>query len=290
MKLKKLFSDFDLTWKKLIILALLAGVYTAVMALIPIAEDTSFSDLTVTFEVWILFGIFIIMKSNSAKESALKCFVFFLISQPLVYLIQVPFSDMGWGLFGYYKRWFIWTLLTIPMGFVGYFMKKNKWWGLAILTPVMVLLGVHYGDYLKKTIYMLPHHLLTTVFCFVTLLIYPICIFKNKKLKIAGAAINIAIIIVMTVLSVSNRIVYNTDILASGGSTGFVFDDSYTAYLEDSEFGTVTIKCDGEGAAHYVNGIFKKGGKTELIMEDSAGNKTVFDLNINYSKFSISMK
>ncbi len=33
-------------------------------ALLPIAKDTSFSDLTVTFEVWIFFGIFIIMNSK----------------------------------------------------------------------------------------------------------------------------------------------------------------------------------------------------------------------------------
>ena len=30
---------------------------------------------------------------------AAKVFVFFLISQPLIYLFQVPFSQDGWGLF-----------------------------------------------------------------------------------------------------------------------------------------------------------------------------------------------
>ena len=64
------------------------GVYTAIIAMLDILNDTSFSDLVVTFEVWIFFGIFIIMNSKSAKDSALKCFVFFLISQPLVYLVQ----------------------------------------------------------------------------------------------------------------------------------------------------------------------------------------------------------
>lgn len=76
-KIKNIFGNIDLTWKKLIIFAIIAGVYTAIMAIIPIAKDTSFSDLVTTFEVWILFGIFIIMNSKSPKESALKCFVFF---------------------------------------------------------------------------------------------------------------------------------------------------------------------------------------------------------------------
>ena len=33
--MKKLFGGIDLTWKKLIIFAIIAGVYTAIMALSP---------------------------------------------------------------------------------------------------------------------------------------------------------------------------------------------------------------------------------------------------------------
>ena len=70
----------------------MAGVFTAAMAILPVFQNTSFSTIVVTFEVWILFGITIIMNSRSNLDSALKCFVFFLISQPLVYLLQVPFA------------------------------------------------------------------------------------------------------------------------------------------------------------------------------------------------------
>ena len=87
-KLKILFGEINLTWIKLIIFSIIAGAYTALMALLPLAKDTSFADITISFEVWILFGILIIMNSKSALDSGLKCFVFFLISQPLVYLIQ----------------------------------------------------------------------------------------------------------------------------------------------------------------------------------------------------------
>ena len=75
--MKKLFGEIDLTWKKLIIFAIIAGIYTGVMAMLPIAKGTSFADITISFEVWILLGIIIIMNSKSAKDSALKCFVFF---------------------------------------------------------------------------------------------------------------------------------------------------------------------------------------------------------------------
>ena len=169
--MKKIFGGINLTWKKLIIFAICSGIYTAVMALIPALKYTSFHDITVSFEVWILFGIIIISNSKSAKDSALKCFIYFLISQPIVYLIQVPFSSMGFEIFKYYSYWFIWTILTIPMGYIGYQIKKNKWWGMLILVPILLFLGIHYYDYLKVMIYNFPYHLITIIFCILFFLI-----------------------------------------------------------------------------------------------------------------------
>lgn len=83
--IKKLFGGIELTWKKLIIFALISAVYTALMAIIPVVRNSSFDTITTTLEVWIFIGIFIIMNSKSNKDSALKCFIFFLISQPLIY-------------------------------------------------------------------------------------------------------------------------------------------------------------------------------------------------------------
>ena len=290
-KLKKIFGGINLNWRKLIIFAILAGVYTAIMAILPIAKDTSFADITISFEVWILFGIFIILNSKSAKDSALKCFVFFLISQPLVYLIQVPFASQGWELFGYYKYWFIWTLLTIPMGFIGYYMKKDKWWGLLILTPMLIFLGIHYNKFLGETIYNFPYHLLSTVFCIITLLLYPICIFSNKKVKIAGIIISLLIILTISirVLSSTNT-VYNTTVLVNGGSAGAIFDDSYNVYLEDESFGKVYIIKDQNIEDYMVNAEFKKAGKTNLILEDSNGNKEIYEINIKNNSYDINKK
>ena len=183
--MKRFFGDINLTWPKVITMAIIMGIYTAIMAMLSVARDTSFSDLTVTFEVWIFFGIFLIMNSKSAKDSALKCFIFFLISQPLVYLIQDMIEHSQ--LFNtYYKYWFIWTIATIPMGFIGYYMKKDKWWGLLILSSMLLLTAEEYAGYLSKTMFSFPRHLLTTIFCISMLIIYPLAIFKNKKIKTIG--------------------------------------------------------------------------------------------------------
>ena len=183
--MKKLFGGIDLTWKKLIIFAIIAGAYTAVMAMLPITKDTSFRDIAVMFEWWILFGIIIISNSKSPLDSALKCFVFFLISQPLVYLIQVPFSDMGWSLFGYYRYWFYWTLATIPMGFIGYFINKKNWLSVLILSPMLVILVFLGLGYINSAIESFPHHLLSGIACFLMIIVVVLNLFDKKKLKLA---------------------------------------------------------------------------------------------------------
>ena len=285
-KIKKLFGGIDLSWKKLIIFAIVAGVYTAIVAMLPIARDTSFADISISFEVWILFGVIIIMNSKSAKDSALKCFVFFLISQPLVYLVQdlVQHSSL---FITYYRLWIGWTICTIPMGFFGYFMKKDKWWGLVILTPILVFLGIHYSGFLSQSLYNMPHHLLSAIFCVITMLLYPIVIFNDKKIKIAGIVISTLIIIAMTIIALTNRTSYNTTILTNGGEAGAIFDDSYKVYLEDSKFGKVYIAYDENLEDYKVNAEFTKAGKTNVILENPSGDKQVFEIEIKEHSYEL---
>lgn len=287
--MKKLFGDINLSWIKLIIFAIIAGAYTAVMAMLPAVQNTSFSDLTVTFEVWILCGIFIIMNSKSAKDSALKCFVFFLISQPLVYLIQDVINHSNLFI-TYYRYWFIWTILTIPMGYAGYYMKKDKWWGLIILAPMLLLVGEEYGKYLANTMFSFPRHLLTTIFCFTTLIIYPLAIFKNKKIRIAGLIISILIIVAMTILTLLNPPIYNTTLLTSNGEMGIIFDDTYKAYLTDESYGDLYFKYETGIEDWMLNANFKKAGKTGVVLESPNGQKTMFDVTIERDKYELTKK
>ena len=285
--MKKIFGGINLTWPKLIIMSIIAGVYTAIMAMLPIVRDTSFSDLTVTFEVWILFGIFIIMNSKSAKDSALKCFVFFLISQPLVYLVQdlVNHSNL---FMTYYRFWVLWTIACIPMGFIGYFMKKDKWWGLLILAPMLVFVAVQGSGYLSSTIFSFPRHLLTTVFCMSTLIIYPLAIFNNKKVKISGVIISGILIILVIILSLVNPYVYSTDLLSNEGD--YKFDGSYNAYLVDKKYGALSIVCESETDFCLVHAELKRAGKTEFILESPDGEKTTFNIDISRTSYSIEEK
>ena len=285
--MKKIFGGINLTWPRIIIMAIIAGIYTAIMALLPIVNDTSFSDLKVTFEVWIFFGIFIIMNSKSAKDSALKCFIFFLISQPLVYLVQDVVNHTQ--LFNtYYRFWILWTIACLPMGFIGYYMKKDKWWGLLILAPMLLLTGEECAGYLSKTMFSFPRHLLTTIFCMSALIIYPLAIFKNKIAQIGGLIISGLLIIIIAVLCLIKPPIYSTDILSNSGE--YIFDNSYKTYLMDKKYGDLSIKCEDETEDCIVHAEFKKAGKTILVLESPDGKKTTFDISIRRDMYTIKEK
>lgn len=281
----KQFGRINLTWPRLIIAAVIAGVYTAVVALIPALQDSSFHTIAVSFEVWILFGILIIMNSKSNLDSALKCFVFFLISQPLVYLIQVPFSELGWGLFGYYKFWFIWTLLCFPMGFIGYYMKMDKWWGYLILLPMIALTGESYLGYFSEFQFSMPRYILIVLFCAAGIILYPVFIFKNKKIRIAGAVIGAVCIVVLTTLCLLNPPVYSTDIM--GNNEEHPFDDSYMVSLADTGYGDVSIRYDEGVEDYFLHAEFRRSGDTVLTLTSPSGEKTEYDLHIERDTYRV---
>ena len=285
---RKLFGGINLTWPKLIIAAIIAGAFTALMAIIPALHYTSFIAITVTFEVWILFGILIIMNSRSNLDAALKCFVFFLISQPLVYLIQVPFSHLGWQLFQYYRNWFIWTLLCFPMGYVGFWMKKGKWWGYLILLPMIALTGYSFLTYFSDFQFSMPRYVLISLFCACAIILYPVAIFEDKRIKTVGAVLGAVAVIALTVVCLLKPPVYSTDLMGNGKE--YHFDDSYTAYLADEKYGDVESTYIESLEDYFLHADLKRAGDTVLTLVSPSGEKTEYDLHIERDCYELNRR
>ena len=210
----KLFGGIPMTWPKLIIFAVAAAIYTAAMLILTPAES-SFHDIGVTFECWILFAVFIMLNCKSPLDSALKTFVFFLVSQPLIYLLQVPFYEGGFKIFMYYEYWFKWTLLTFPMALLGWFIGKRKWYSLLILSPAFVFLvfsGFGFLNYRDATSYAFPNHLLSGIFCLAVPVWLTIAIFFDWKKRLAGFGVIAAAAIVCLVLFLTNAKTFNTNL------------------------------------------------------------------------------
>ena len=188
-----------MSWPVVIILAIIMGAYTALMALL-VPDGNSFHDIAVTTEWWVLPAILIIANCKKPLDAALKVFVFFLISQPLVYLIQVPFHPMGWSLFSYYPYWFKITLATLPAGFIGWYMKKDKWYSGLILSSMTSLLVCTAIIFIRGFNETFPNHLITVIYCLAIIPIFIFGIFRKWQPRIIAIVITIiaAIICVIT--------------------------------------------------------------------------------------------
>ena len=173
---ERLFGGLRLTWLIIILSAVLSGVYTGIILTVPALKNTSFRDIGIGYEWWIFFAMLIISNSGSPKESACKTVVFFLISQPLVFLVQ----PNGFDILGrYYGFWFLMTLCTFPGAWIGWYTRKNDLRAALLLSVMLVMLTVHCHHYLNRP----RMHLLSAVFCFVQIVALICGILKEKKLR-----------------------------------------------------------------------------------------------------------
>lgn len=283
--MKKLFGEVNLTWKKVIIAAVIIGIGVGLLNSVPCLFDTTITDIATYFDFWILCGIFIIMNSKSNKEAAIKCFVFFLISQPLIYLAEVPFNRLGWQIFVYYKYWFIWTIFTLPMGYIGYYMKKEKWYSLLILLPMLVLLSTSIGTSLSGLIYSFPHHLINLIFVIFTLIMYPLVIFNNKYLKYIGLGISIVLLVIFSLPVILNKPTYETTLRCNSEKTPF--NDTYKTYLTNSDLGEVFVRYEKNLDDYCIGAKFYKTGETKLVIESPSGEKQEYKLTIGKNTYTL---
>lgn len=194
--LNKLFFEINMTWKRVIIFAVGIAIFTAAVLVIPFTVHTSLANIGTYIESWVLFALIIIINCKKPFEAGLKTFVFFLISQPLIYLFQVPFSSLGWQLFSFYPRWFVLTVLSLPGGMIAWYVKKDNILSsiiLAVATGFIAYQGIYY---LPSLINNFPHLLLSVVFCFGLDFVLIFTLLKNKTNEIVCTILTIIIAIV----------------------------------------------------------------------------------------------
>ena len=268
----KLFGGIEMKWWKVIVFALASAILAAAVLILPIFDNTSFREIGVSYEAWIFFAVIIMTNCKKPLESALKVFVFFLISQPLIYLFQVPFSEMGFGLFGYYSFWFILTLFTFPVAFVGWYVKKGNWLSLLILSPIILLLVMFgFGYFKSHLIHNPPSHLLAVLFCFGQIALYLYAFFKDWKKIAVGAGIAVVMLIIFLIFASSVSVGVNMPLPDEPS-----FSDSAVLTIEDKSYGVGKILDPAEG---YVSLQFSKTGNTSMTITD--GDKTyTYDLHI----------
>ena len=253
----KLYGGINMTWPKVLLLAVGSAVITAIFLLVPIFKNTSFERMGVFYEAWVFLAIFIMANCKKPLECALKVFVFFLVSQPLIYLIEVPFVEMGWGLFGYYRFWFILTLLTFPAAFFGWFINKKNWLSVVILSPIFVALSAIAFGAFQETAKHFPNQILTGILCILHMVIYCIAFFPDAAKKIVGGVIIASTFIVAFIFRQPSSIEMVT---ALPGSPSFSDDavikvdaaDKVNIQFQNTQEGLVYVKSEGFGSTDFV--------------------------------------
>ncbi len=175
-------------WPTVVLFAAAAGIYTGAVMLVPFLKETSFQDIGVAYEWWVVFAVIVVVNCRRSWEAMLKCFAFFLISQPLVYLVEVLFGGLALGKAWYYYRaiWLPMTFLTLPGGWIAYFCKKQNLLGGIILGLGNTIQAVAYSEMAARSF---PHHLLSALFCVGSVGVMTLCIQKKKAPRIAAVAV-----------------------------------------------------------------------------------------------------
>lgn len=251
-KIKKYFGEFHMSWVRVVLLAMITAVYTAIINQFSYLKNTSFQDIAIYLDSWILFAIFIIVNCKKWWEASLKYFVFFLISQPLIYLIEVPFYDNGWEIFQYYKYWFIITLLTLPGAVIAFQIKKKNWLSVIVLSVATAYLAFTSVKYYRTAMANFPNHLLSSIFC-ITLAVFLIYILldKNKHRIVALSVIVIVLIAAFNITAIDKS---KSLILEEGNWTYYVEDESVVVVnIEDGNHITMNAKHDGHTYIHFQN-------------------------------------
>lgn len=274
--LKKLFFGINMTWKKVILFAIITAILVAAILILPGISSTSIANIGVTFEFWIFAALVIIMNCEKPLEAGLKTFVFFLISQPLIYLLQVPFNFLGWGIFMYYPRWLIWTILCLPGGMIAWFVKADKWYSPLILSVATAFLAYEFMIFLQDLIHYFPKGLAATVFTGILVILLIIVILKQCKHRLlAGGITLLASICAAAFLfffSSGNSASYEYD-LADGHDWEIASQDGYIGEITFSE---------SEDASMTVHAT--QSGTCELTIANEAGESLSF--HIVYDGFS----
>lgn len=272
----KLFGGINMSWPVVIIYAVASAVLTSLFLIVPVFEKSSFHLIGETFEAWVLFAVIIMANCKKPLESALKTFVFFLISQPLIYLFQVPFNSMGFGLFGYYYYWFIWTLFTFPMAFVGYYIVKKNWLSVLIFAPVLAFLaytGVGFG---KQAFYSFPYHLLACIFCFAQIALYIYVFMPKLKMALTGIAVTLVTVIVcipmLFTVDYGGNYFLPDEPKFSENAQVIVDDSSLEISISDHEEGMIDIRVHRYGSSDFKIKDGDKEYKYSVFVYEENGN------------------
>ena len=286
----KLFGKIRMTWPRLILFAVISGLVTGLIALM-VPDGSSFRQIAVTFEAWIVLAVIVVVNCGKPLEASCKTFVYFLISQPLVYLVQVPFHSLGFGLFRYYwPYWFYWTVATAPGAFIAWYIKRDDWIAAIILSVALAMLILIGTGYLRDLISAPPKYLVSTLFCFGSVPVLILCILHKRNPRLLAAGIAVLVLVGCLFYQFRNGSGKSCEMNIGLDPDTYPVTEGWTAELEDPENGTVSITPGFDNVSPNCHVIIRDIHKpTGIILTDPDGNTYTVPLVITQTQDGISI-
>ena len=267
--MSKLFK-INMTWVKTIILAVICGVATGVVMQIPILENTSFHNIGVTMEFWIFMGMLVSVNCKKWWEAGLKTFIFFLISQPLVYLVMWPvYHSFPWH---YYLYWLYWTFACLPLGCLAWYIKKGNILSVVILLAVCALLCFHGVEFLGKTFINGQHQLLAAAFCFAQVVFYIAVLLNTSKKKFIVGVVCVLMTFALGVFTLALGPNSTASMpLDNANEYSITVEDEHIVVLEGVTDSAFTLKATGYGSTQVT---FTAANGTQLCYDVTVSRET----------------
>lgn len=267
------FRNNGMTWVRVLVIAVLSAIVTAALNCIPALEGTSAKAPATTMEVWVVLALYIVVNCSSWKDAALKTFVFFLVSQPLIYLLEVPFLAAGWGLFKYYPYWAAWTVATLPIAAMTYHIKKDDVLSALILSLANAVILVSGTPWLNQMMDSFPHYLIAVLFCLIIPFVLIFVLLKQKKSRLVALAATVAVIIALAV---------SQTFFSVPGSLGFAIDESHWQLAGPAPAGLEVEVHDG-----YVNLSSNANGSYIIDLVSDDGRTATYNVTVEGSSHKI---
>lgn len=261
--LDHLFMGLPMTWPRVIVFAVVVGAVTAALNLVPALKDTSATDVAVSYEWWLLFGVIVATNCERPVEAGLKTFVFFLVSQPLIYLIEMPF--VGPSVWSYLPYWLGATVACLPAGMLANRMRERGILGTIALVMALAMLAFLAGDYGWKAWYLFPRHLFTALFVLVEMVAFAVEFSRPGRARVA--------MLVVTAALLAASVVYQLRGYPASSNAAVLPEGTWTATLD----GPGSVEIEGDQLDYSSNTV----GSGTVTCTDADGHTIVFDVGMD---------
>lgn len=232
-RLQRPWGQTNMNWKRVLLLAVGAGLLSGLLGQIPALQGTSLQNLRLSYEFWILLGVFLAVNCATHLEAGLKCMALFLVGRPLMYLVSM--LTLGADAWPSWQFLLLIPLLSLPGGMLLHMIPSQTTLSATVLGFLGCLLGYWGVYYFHEATMHFPWQLLSALFCLALPVFLAATLLKKAKLRV------IALAITGVAIAVS---IYGT-FLTRPQSVGAYFLDSghtWSCTLQDSALGEVSVE------------------------------------------------